>query len=262
MPKGKKSLCTTGLVLAIGVSCVATLTHAAPSDCVESGGKVFCGAPFTTEWGYQLCDEAAASLGRSMTWCFARGGTQNGWYAPCIGATEPNESNLRTFSYNFAQRIHSNTCSWNGDTGWGHTSLSTNCWSGPPSYQNNILQRDNRKFSFTCTTGGNETVYELKSRSIACPPGYTNRFDSENNRYCSRPIESTSCPTQTTPNPITVGTGIKTQNEVDIAGSDGLGLTRYHHGFGFYNPSNSVDSQPDLLPVTMPIIRQEVRLQG
>ena len=231
------------LAIAVGVCVTQTALHAAPSDCIESGGQTFCGAPVTSPWLYQLCDEAPANLFRAMAWCFARGGTQNGFDAPCIGATEPNESNVRTFAFNFAQRMHSNTCSWSGDSGWGHTSLSTNCWSGPPTYKNNILVGDHRKFSFTCTSGGNETDYAQKGRDLACPAGYTPRFDGQNNRLCSRPIESAGCPALSVGNPVTIGTGIKTEREADFAGAGDLQFMRYYHGFGSYNPVNAVSQQ-------------------
>ncbi|MDR1996103.1 MAG: hypothetical protein LBQ25_10990, partial [Azonexus sp.] len=61
---------------------------------------------------------------------------------------------------------------------------------------------------------------------------------------CIRPLESASCPTPRTDKPITIGSGIKVQQETDIAGVEDLSLSRYHHGLGFYNAGPSIEPPP------------------
>jgi len=57
------------------------------------------------------------------------------------------------------------------------------------------------------------------------------------------PPESASCPTPTAGNPITIGAGIKVQQETDITGAGDLILVRYHHGLGFYTPFSTPSPQ-------------------
>lgn len=57
---------------------------AAAEGCRENGGQAQCipAVATPTEWQHSLCDDMAAYVHRSATWCSVLGGTWQGNYAP------------------------------------------------------------------------------------------------------------------------------------------------------------------------------------
>ncbi|MES2535741.1 MAG: DUF6531 domain-containing protein [Pseudomonadota bacterium] len=112
------------------------------------------------------------------------------------------------------------------------------------------MRNDLRKMVFSCSTGV-ETIYARKDRHILCRPGFVIKFGPNDALYCVRPLEDcTSCETPaaekikaTAGNPITVGSGVKIQQQSDYSHPSGLNFTRFYHGFGFYNPRAASDQK-------------------
>lgn len=217
------------LVLAVGRFDAAL---AAPTDCIgqSEDGQAVCSAPEPGPWSHSLCDEAGTWVYRYAAWCKARGGTYNGVYASeeCSGANIPTtEATLYSLSKSFTENIHSGSCN-GSDTGWGITVDSNFCWSGGTSTQNNIVTGQHRRFYFSCSSGGGETITAKRSRPLLCPLGTTSRT-VDGQQVCVHPItRNCDCAEG---NPITPEVGQKVQAE-DDGTFEGRRLVRRYASFG------------------------------
>ncbi len=206
---------------------------AAPSDCIEDGGEVACTSRQPGAFSYGLCDEAAAYASRMAAWCMVHGGTWHGVYGnpPCEGATgEDTEDTLADNALKFGEIIRGAPCTI-VDSGWGAVFDSYNCFRGATEYEDGIMTRDSRTFTVTCA-GGTETIRAGKSRQLSCPTGYVPK-GTPRGTSCVRPLED--CDDCGVGNPITPGSGVKTQKEVDYDGGL-LRFVRHYHSFGFAEP--------------------------
>lgn len=227
-------------IAARAVAVVAITTAFASSSvlaqCVEVGGKQFCGAPAPTPWSYGVCDEHGPYLYRIQAWCIASGGTPNG--TECEGGAATTEGNLLQKAGVFANLVASN-CTLASDTGWGASISSYWCWSGADSYQNGALKTRLRRIVFGCDNGWIEDFVAVKQRQFECPPGYApSNHPSTGAPVCIRPLENCGRPDKGCGigNPIIPGTGVKVQTEVDYRHPLGLEFRRHYHSFGFYEP--------------------------
>lgn len=212
--------------------------HAQSStDCVEDGGRAVCTTPQGRPFTYGLCDEAGAYSNRMAAWCTVHGGTWQGVYGnpPCPGSSlVDDETNLAESAIKFSEILHGGPCTIE-DSGWGDVFDSYNCFKGVREYDTGIMTKDTRTFTVRCP-GGNETIRAAKTRSIYCPDGYQSR-GTPRGTACVRPLED--CDDCGLGNPITPGSGVKTQREVDYASPGLLSFARTYHSFGFYEPVTS-----------------------
>src|SRR5215831_2555514 len=204
--------------------------------CMEYGGKKYCGTPKETPWTVGACDEMGANLYSVASWCSASGGTNaNGG---CPGATQMTEDNLVSISTTFSEIMNQGGCSLQSDTGW-HASFTSNfCWPGGDAYGGGfgILTSTFRRLQFVCEHGG-MLISARKDRNIVCPVGFSVDTDPVTGRTtCSRPIEPCNCSEDRVGNPITAGSGVKTETEVDYRHPLGLDFTRHYHSFQFFEP--------------------------
>jgi YD repeat-containing protein len=230
--RSARAIVALSLFLPALLSSIAAMPVLA-DDCMEFGGKKYCGTPRETPWTVTACDEMGANLYSVASWCSASGGTNaNGG---CPGATPMTEDNLVSISTAFSEIMQQGGCSIQSDTGW-HASFTSNfCWPGGDNYGGGfgILTSTFRRLQFVCEHGG-MLISARKDRNIVCPVGFspdTNPITGQTT--CSRPLE---CCTDKVGNPITAGSGVKTETEVDYRHSSGLDFTRYYHSFQFYEP--------------------------
>jgi YD repeat-containing protein len=228
-----KSVVFRTLALSVFVSILATASARA-DDCVEFGGKRFCGAPKPTPFTYGACDEQGANLFSDAAWCFVSGGTSAN--TGCPGATPHTEDNIEERSVQFTDVFLGQAgCSIVADTGWGTTFTTNFCVGGGDVYGGGfgILTATNRRLQIGCPRGG-MLISLRKQRGLQCPPGYTIALNPSNGQQeCSRPLE---CCDNGLGNPVTPGTGVKLESDVDYRHPLGLEFTRYYHSYQFYEP--------------------------
>jgi YD repeat-containing protein len=209
---------------------------AAPNDCIGDSpdGRLFCGASVPKPFTYSLCYENASAFWRDNAMCYARGGTP-GANGTCPGSTPDTEDNLAPRAVAYAQYLNGSSCTLASDSGWDAVHSSNWCWNGNgPIYQEGHLVSTLRTFVASCESGGQVPTTALKSRPLECPVGYTYALTSSGWR-CVRPLEACNgCPAEG--NPITPGTGVKVQSELDYRHPRGLELRRFYHSFRFYEP--------------------------
>ncbi len=217
-----------GLIVLSGLGLGRRAMAQSSTDCVEEGGRAICTTPQGKPFTYGLCDEAGAYSNRMAAWCTVHGGTWQGVYGnpPCPGASlVDDEGNLADSAI----------------SGWGDVFDSYNCFKGVREYDTGIMTKDTRTFTVRCP-GGNETIRAAKNRSIYCPEGYQQR-GTPRGIACVRPLED--CDDCGIGNPITPGSGVKTQREVDYASPGLLSLSRTYHSFGFYEPVTSASAHTE-----------------
>ena len=220
------------LALYAFVSILATAS--ARAVCVEAGGRQFCGALKPTPFTYAACDEQGANLFSDAAWCFVGGGTSAN--TGCPGGTPHTEDNIEERSVRFTEVFLGQTaCGIVADTGWGASFTTNFCVGGGDLYLGGfgILTATNRRLQIGCATGG-MLISLRKQRNLECPPGYVITLNPSNGQQeCSRPLEDCCGKVG---NPVTPGTGVKLESEVDYRHSLGLEFSRHYHSFQFYEP--------------------------
>jgi YD repeat-containing protein len=216
---------------------VIPAAHAAPTDCIGDSpdGRMFCRSSVPTHFSYGLCYENAAAFWRDNAMCYASGGTP-GPNGTCPGSTPNTEDNVAPRAVLYGQYSTGESCTLAQDTGWDAVHMSNWCWNANgPGYEEGYLTFSVRHFVASCgQSGGQVPSTALKTRQLQCSVGYTYAYTSSGWR-CVRPIESCDgCPVEG--NPITPGTGVKIQTELDYQHPRGLELRRHYHSFRFHEP--------------------------
>ncbi len=218
-------------------SAAAPATQAAPTDCIGDSldGRMFCRSSVPTPFSYGLCYENASAFWRDNAMCYARGGTP-GPNGTCPGSTPDTEDNVAPRAALYAYYSTGEACTLSLDTGWDAVHSSNWCWNANgPGYEEGYVTFSVRHFVASCgQSGGQVPSTALKTRQLQCSVGYTYAYTSSGWR-CVRPIESCDgCPVEG--NPITPGTGVKIQTELDYQHPRGLELRRHYHSFRFHEP--------------------------
>ncbi len=235
-------------------------------DCIEDGGRAQCVAPSTKpnngltsadvdgdNWRYFMCREVAPNVPDYRGWCMAAGGTYSG--GTCTGAgagynaggSSANQESLALASVSAYGPIVWPGCGWtaSGDSQWGLTSTSQQCWSGAPLVKNGLIYRDYRYMarSLGQACGGSAIqFYLLRTRQVVCPVGAESRTKPNGDLDCVIPAEA-CCMTRG--NPVVVLTGAKIEEAVDYRGQGAAALSfvRYYNSQGYFEP-RSVAGRP------------------
>jgi YD repeat-containing protein len=211
---------------------------ATADDCVEDdpAGRVICKGQLPEPININPCDEAASSSPRAAAWCTAAGGVFHGVNASpsCTGNTPFTEENVAARAAAFGQILHNVACGVTGDTGW-NTSYDTNFCvpSTGAVFDSGYLIRDGRRLTLAC----GELISVAKGRSLDCPVGFAGRNVLRNGRFvtaCTRPVDCPYC--NDVGNPVSAGSGTKTQAETDYRSASGLVFTRYYDSNRFGDP--------------------------
>jgi YD repeat-containing protein len=221
------------------------------TDCIEEGGKTVCAPHYPTPWGYGLCDNTAGYVYRYVAWCGATNGTWVGLYnGGCVNGTPTDEGNITDQAVGFNNRVYSDTCWVDSDTGWGATVNAYWCFAGSPTYSESYLVHDFRVITVKCSKGGGEAIFARKDRSLECPTGYADKYTprgwlcaapTDVSETCSNGDDGDNYDDVGVGNPIAPASGLKLLNETDYAATGGLAFTRQYHSQRGYEPYSATN---------------------
>src|SRR4029077_292466 len=161
--------------------------YSAPTDCVQDApdGRVACTTPLPNPMGTIPCDNAADFVSRQRAWCEASGSEWAG--GTCPGFMPYTDEDVIARAIRFGAIFYNDPgCGLTSDTGWNATFPDTPfCFGGAGRvFDSGYLVRDARDITLSC----GETIYIIKSRTLACPQGPSQRTTSRGTE-CAFPLE-------------------------------------------------------------------------
>ncbi|WP_160280168.1 RHS repeat domain-containing protein, partial [Cellvibrio mixtus] len=202
--------------------------------CTVNGMDANCYEPELTDWKYNLCDKAGSFNYRYRAWCEAGGGVWRGSNYGCSNSVVFNEGNIVSFVSRFADILSNTQGSIPSDTGWGITYTDNYlCYSGKPTYVNDILISDVRQLQ-----APGATVIAYRSRELVCGEGATEVTINQKKlcvyKYIAAIPKDAPPPLRcddTVGNPIVISTGAKIQKETDVysRGKNQIGFERTYN---------------------------------
>lgn len=171
-----------------------------------------------------MCDEAGPFVFRYAAWCQASGGVYQGVFAsqPCVGDTPNTEANLFPRARRFSEILRNTSCPGT-DTGWGDRFTSNLCWNGSTRRVGGVVVSESRTMRFASC---GETIRAERTRDLTCPAGKESRVVAGATVCVGR--QDATCKLG---NPISAGSGRKTQVEID-GRFESLQLERHYASSG------------------------------